>query len=489
MEYISIPTMMMMMMKQRTPHALAVVLATAVVLGWMASGAVAATATGESHFVVTATTPLLHRREGNPLASDKGRQAPYVHWTCHDDESSSDPADAAVRNSPSSSLEKRRQLQCCQAIYRTMSGQPTTVCWKKKGGCSTGASDRSEFIQHCTSQLAFIHLPSYSSTATTTDNTRVRRTVPRYTLLLAPEGMTLDIRTWGQVVDFGSDDNVKWFYDGIRSPVSVAKDAARGPADGWHPDDDNQNDDRFKKPTLSLFELQFTTQFAAHQDRDQERYLRHILRWSFPTRDSDTEPWLLMKSYASATPSIYTWSTQATVLLFLPEGVALASDLAGSLSSSSSSASCQISETGCASSCNLQILPLEQQQQQQQQQQTSRKTSTRTSLAAFDVVTLRVIATPRHGDDTICQQDPTNNNNSSTATISISAEWMTKLLLEDDESYLMAAPIVHDSQLIRRVADADDDDKNTVQAVWDEQGAMGTPFLTNVEDAWWSDEL
>jgi hypothetical protein len=117
------------------------------------------------------------------------------------------------------------------------------------------------------------------------------------------------------------------------------------------------------------------------------------------------------------------------ILLFLPEGVALGKQSRG------------------VTSCITEKCEVE----------TRTTLSTQTSLTQLDVVTTRLNATLEGN----------------------SLQWMTQLILEDDESYTIPAPILHHGKLII-------DDR---ELEFDGEATMANPIVTDVEEAWKGDEL
>ncbi len=119
------------------------------------------------------------------------------------------------------------------------------------------------------------------------------------------------------------------------------------------------------------------------------------------------------------------------ILLFLPEGVALGKQSRGVIS--------------CGNSTKCEV-------------ETRTMLSTQTSLTQLDVVTTRLMATLEETG---------------------SLQWMTRLILEDDESFTIPAPILHYGKLIM--------DDSVLE--FDGEATMANPIVTDVEEAWKGDEL
>ncbi|GAX22847.1 hypothetical protein FisN_24Lh131 [Fistulifera solaris] len=144
--------------------------------------------------------------------------------------------------------------------------------------------------------------------------------------------------------------------------------------------------------------------------------------------DYDTKRYL---RHTLTTPALSETSVtiEMQLLLFLPEGVALGKQSRG--------------VTPCITKgCEV---------------ETRTALSTQTSLTQLDVVTTQLTATLEGN----------------------SLQWMTQLILEDDESYTIPAPILHYGKLIM--------DDRVLE--FDGEATMANPIVTDLEEAWKGDEL
>lgn len=351
----------------------------------------------EPKLFVTGTTPFLHRKDSNPFAPDRTSQAPYVHWTCyHGDDLKS----------------KSTQLHCCQAIYQMIQTDQDSLRWRAKHSVPPDYKfDKKDFMQFCTKNLRPIPAAFKN---------KIGSISARYTLFRVPEGMKLKIRNWSQIfgsVPFESTDSEtptkQWSSDDVLSPITLSRKGRQLLI---------EKDDEEIKTISNSFGAAIKTIFAADEDNDTKRYLRHTLT-------------------LKAIPEIEASATiEMNILLFLPEGVALGKNSRGVTS-------CQLL-SALDSKCEV---------------DTRTNLSTKTSLTQLDVATARLSAS--------IPVDSEENE--------LSFQWMTQLILEDDENYMIPAPIIHYGQL-------EIDDKSFE---FDGEGGMSEPIVTDLDEAWWGDEL
>jgi hypothetical protein len=306
-------------------------------------------------------------------------------------------------------------LQCCQTIYQMIVFEPQKLRWGQKLGGAV-KNEKKAILAYCTKNLR--PLPDAANQTA------------RFTLLQVPEGFNLNVRIWSQAVSWydtkRNDWDLHWFYEDIPSPIQLASKAQELllllPGAAAPTTTDKSEVD--KSETVEVIEtvaapLSFvanlTARFeASDPDIYEERYLRYELDFNVSGTES---------------------SADFTILHFFPEGVALAKK------------SFVSPFTFAGDTCNPEVAKM--------------KFSFRvdldkmkdTDIGQPDVVPFPIRMTfPQEGKP--CTYTFT---------------WSNKIVLEDDEAYLIPAPVIQSGVL----------DGTTP---WDGRGNMSLPVWTNVMD-------
>lgn len=262
-------------------------------------------------WIVSATVPMIIPKDRNPLAPDRTKQPPYIHWTCHEKKVTTTTTTTTTTNdgaSPQAELhhhtpKKVQMLQCCQAIYDAIMQRPGHLRWGMKVSKDFVQQDKASVLSSCTKSLLEVPLARIVG-----DDTTPLATVARYTLLQIPEGYNINVRFWEQAVGWKESSGtttVRFFHEDIPAPIQLNPKAAMM----WNSQstNDDDNDDANKNPPAKQPSWRcganVTSKFlVTDPDDEEERYLKHQLNVTIRGPMSEGEDSKLYFSYPREQP-------------------------------------------------------------------------------------------------------------------------------------------------------------------------------------------